>query len=222
MKLIRIPAAAGSLHHAEMVVNAGEDLGSASAAVIMLHGRGATADSIIGLSSYLPASGIAYIAPQATGNVWYPYSFLAPIEQNEPWLSAALNRVSEIVDHTVRAGIPERKIMLLGFSQGASLSLEWTARNARPIGAVFGLSGGLIGPLGALRTYPGRLDGTTAFLGCSDVDFHIPKERVRESADVLTAMNAAVTMRLYPDMDHTVNDDEIAFVRQTVEGIAGT
>lgn len=201
-------------------MTAGEPLGTAQAVVIMMHGRGATAGSILDLAAYLPLPGIAYIAPQATGNVWYPYSFLVPLEQNEPWLTAALARVTEIVDYLTAAGVQERKIMLLGFSQGASLSLEWTARNARPLGAVFGLSGGLIGPPGMKREYPGSREGTEVFLGCSDVDFHIPKERVQESAAVFTSMNASVTMRLYPNMDHTVNDDEITFVREAIRTIA--
>lgn len=207
-----IPAAPGALHHDPAVLSAGEDLAAARAVVIMLHGRGATAGSILELTRYLPKEGISYIAPQATGNVWYPFSFLVPLEQNEPWLTAALNRVTEIVDHVAAAGVPERKIMLLGFSQGASLSLEWTARNARSIGALFGLSGGLIGPPGVQRDYSGRFDGTKVFLGCSDVDFHIPKDRVKESAEIFASMHAEVTMRLYPNMDHTVNDDEISVV----------
>lgn len=222
MRTLIVPAAPGALHHDPAVKSAGEDLATARAVVIMLHGRGATASSILELASYLPKEGISYIAPQAAGNVWYPYSFLVPLEQNEPWLTAALNRVTEIVEHVKAAGVPERKIMLLGFSQGASLSLEWTARNARQVGALFALSGGLIGPPGMQRNYSGTLEGTTVFLGCSDVDFHIPKERVKESAEIFAAMNAKVTMRLYPDMDHTVNDDEIAFVSDVIRTTAGT
>jgi predicted esterase len=219
MNILTIPAA--GLHKDPTVKTAGEPIGTAQAVVIMLHGRGATADSILDLASYLPSQGIAYIAPQATGNVWYPYSFLVPLEQNEPWLSAALTRVTEVVDHLLAAGVPERKIILLGFSQGASISLEWTARNARSLGALFGLSGGLIGPPGTKREYPGSLEGTEVFLGCSDVDFHIPKGRVEESAAVFSSMKASVTMRLYPNMDHTVNDDEIAFVRNVISTVAG-
>jgi predicted esterase len=212
MKPLTIPAASGALHQDPVIRTSGEELSAAKGVMIMVHGRGATAESILDLAKYLPAAGISYLAPQATGHVWYPYSFLVPLEQNEPWLSAALQRLTEVVDYVAAAGVPEKKIMLLGFSQGASLSLEWTARTGRNIGGIFALSGGLIGPPGIKRDYQGKFNGTTVFIGCSDVDFHIPKERVKESAEVFKAMNADVTMRLYPNMDHTVNDDEIAFV----------
>jgi predicted esterase len=221
MKRLSIPTAPGALHNESSIPFRGEDPSSASVAVIMVHGRGATAESILDLAQYFLYEGVTYVAPQATGNLWYPYSFLVPLEQNEPYLSAALQRITEVVDYLVGAGIPERKIALLGFSQGASLSMEWAARTGRSIGAVYGLSGGLIGPPGTPRTYSGSLAGTEIFIGCSDVDFHIPKERVKESADVFNGMHATVTMRLYPDMDHTVNEDEIAFVSSSLRTIAG-
>jgi predicted esterase len=164
----------------------------------------------------LEAPGIAYLAPQAANNTWYPYPFTQPIERNEPWLSSALARVGQMVALVEQAGIPADKTYLLGFSQGACLSLEYAARHARRYGGVFGLSGGLIGPDGTPRDYPGSMDNTPLFLGCSDVDFHIAKERVVESAEVFRRLGADVAVRLYPNMGHTINDDEIAFVRQIV------
>ncbi len=222
MKEINIKAQGIPPHNGSKVLLAGEDLANAKAAVIMVHGRGATAESILDLSQYFMFDGVSYIAPQASGNVWYPYSFLMPLEQNEPGLTSGLQKISDIVEHIVSSGIPEQKIMLLGFSQGASLSLEWTARTAGNIAAVFGLSGGLIGPDGTKRDYKGSFKNTTVFVGCSDVDFHIPKERVIESAEVFKKMNANVTMKLYPDLAHTVNDDEIFFVSNFIKTVIKT
>ncbi len=144
---------------------------------------------------------------------WYPYSFLTPIPQNEPWLTSALGVVGGLVQTLGEQGVPSERVVILGFSQGACLTLEFAARNARRYAAVIGLSGGLIGPPGTPRVYSGSLDGTPVFLGCSDVDPHIPVERVRESAAVLRTMKAIVDERIYRGMGHTVNDDEIAAVR---------
>jgi predicted esterase len=160
------------------------------------------------------------VAPQAAGYSWYPYSFLAPMQQNEPWLSSALARIGEVVAQLEAEGVPEERIVLLGFSQGACLSLEYAARNPRRYGAVIGLSGGLIGPPGTPRNYPGSLAGTPVFLGCSDRDPHIPRERVDETAEVLRTMGGEVTERIYPAMGHTVNQDEVDFVRQFLEHVA--
>ncbi len=208
-------------HHRSPVVITGEEVASSTAAMIMVHGRGATAESILDLAQYFLFDNVSYIAPQADGGLWYPYSFLVPIEQNEPNLTSALQRLTDVVDFVVASGIPDERIMLLGFSQGASLSMEWTARTGRNIAALFGLSGGLIGPPGTPRDYPGSLKGTSVFLGCSDVDFHIPKERVEESAGVFKRMNANVTMKLYPNMPHTVNDDEIYEINSFVKRLVG-
>jgi phospholipase/carboxylesterase len=196
-------------HHSTKILMDGVELDKAKAVMIMIHGRGATAESILDLAQYFIVDDVTYIAPQANGGTWYPYSFLMPIEQNEPEITSGLQRISEIVDHIIASGIPEQKIMILGFSQGACISLEWTARSNKKIAAVFGLSGGLIGPNGTLRNYSGTLENTSVFFGCSDVDFHIPKERVVESADIFKKLNASVTMKLYSNMDHTVNDDEV-------------
>lgn len=200
-------------HAGARVFHAGQPLDKAAAAMIMIHGRGATAESILQLAGDLEHPSFAYLAPQARGNAWYPNSFLAPIHTNEPWLSSALSVVAAMLDYVEEAGIPPERTMLLGFSQGACLTLEFVARHARRYGGVAGLSGGLIGPDGTPRDYAGSLDGTPIFLGCSDVDFHIPKERVFETEQVLAGLGGSVTARLYPQMGHTVNSDEIDFVR---------
>lgn len=195
------------------MLSAGAPLERATAAMIMIHGRGATAESILSLVPEIDQSGFAYLAPQAANYTWYPNSFLMPIPSNEPSLSSGLAVIEDVLAHVLAAGIPAENVMLLGFSQGACLSLEFVARHTRKYGGVAGLSGGLIGPDDTPRDYPGSLDGTPLFLGCSDVDFHIPKERVLESADVFRQLGGKVTARLYPNMDHTINQDEINFVR---------
>lgn len=205
-------------HKGMPVLAAGERLGQARAAMILMHGRGATAEDIMTVAAELIHPGFAYLAPQAAGSAWYPNPFTAPIESNEPHLSSAL-AVVETVLARVEETIPAARVILLGFSQGACLTLEFAARHARRYGGVVGLSGGLIGPDGTPRDYPGEFAGTPVFLGCSDVDPHIRKDRVIEAADVFTRMGAQVTMRLYPGMGHTVNQDEIDAVREIVEAV---
>ncbi len=199
----------------------GEELARARGAIVLIHGRGASAEDILGLVGELDTTGLALVAPQAPGGAWYPQSFLQPLERNEPWLSAALGTVGALVARLDEAGIGPERIVLLGFSQGACLATEWAARNARRYGGVVALSGGLIGPDGTPRDYAGSLNGTPVFLGCSDMDFHIPKERVTESAAVLGALGAAVDMRLYPGMGHTVNEDELAAAQAILDGVRG-
>jgi predicted esterase len=182
--------------------------------MILVHGRGASAESILELSSLLAQPGFAYLAPQAAGYTWYPYRFLEPIARNEPWLSSALAVLETVLARVTQAGIPPECTWLLGFSQGACLALEFAARHTQRYGGIAGLSGGLIGPDSTPRNYPGSLAGTPAFLGCSDVDFHIPKDRVLHTAEVFQRLGGQVTTRLYPNMDHTVNQDEIDFVRE--------
>jgi predicted esterase len=186
--------------------------------MILVHGRGASAEDIMTIAAEVQQPGFAYLAPQAANNAWYPNSFLAPIESNEPYLSAALDMLATLLER-VEATVPAVRVVLLGFSQGACLTTEFAARNARRYGGVVGLSGGLIGPEGTPRDYPGDFEGTPVFLGCSDVDPHIPKERVLETADVLKRMGAIVTARLYPGMGHTVNLEELAQVRSIVSAI---
>ena len=203
-------------HQGQPLARAGRPVEEASGAVVMVHGRGATAESILELRHEFENPELAYVAPQAAGYTWYPYSFMAPMERNEPGLSSALARLGEVLAGLEAAGIPPERTILLGFSQGACLSLEFAARNARRYAAVVGLSGGLIGPPGTSRDYPGSFAGTPIFLGCSDRDPHIPRERVDESAEVLRRMGAEVTERIYPAMGHTVNEDEMEFVRALI------
>lgn len=203
------------------VYAAGAPLESAAAVMILIHGRGATAADILSLAAEFDEDRFAYLAPQAARQTWYPYSFLNPIEQNQPWLSSALQVLSDLIAGLAVRGFPAEKVVLGGFSQGACLATEYAARNARRYGGIVGLSGGLIGPAGTPRDYPGSLDGTPVFLGCSDVDIHIPKERVQETNAVYTRMGAQVTERLYPGMGHLVNQDEIEHVRAMMASIFG-
>ena len=189
--------------------------------MVMIHGRGATAKSILSLADELAQPDFAYLAPQAAGNTWYPNRFLAPIASNEPYLSSALAMINEVLERLSEAGIPPEQAILLGFSQGACLALEFAARHARRYGGVAGLSGGLIGPDGTPRDYPGSLADTPVFLGCSDVDFHVPKERVLHSADVFRGLGGEVTARLYPNMGHTINQEELEAVRHMMITVAG-
>jgi phospholipase/carboxylesterase len=202
-----------SPHRGQPVLLAGQPLTQARAAMLMIHGRGAQAEDILSLADQFANPEFAYVAPQAAGSTWYPNRFLVPLEENEPWLSSALEFVDNVLNQIMVAGIAFERTILLGFSQGACLTLEFAARNARRYGGVVGLSGALIGPDDASRNYPGSLASTTVFLGCSDVDFHVPKERVDETAQVLKKLGGDVIERLYPQMDHSINQDEIEIVR---------
>jgi len=207
------------VHQGQPVVPAGTDLGEATAGTVLVHGRGATARSIADLGREVHADGMAFLAPQAAGNEWYPNSFLAPVEANEPNLSSALEAVGDVLAEFADAGIPTERVVLAGFSQGACLASEYAARHPDRYGGVVALSGGLIGPEGTDFEYAGSLEGTPAFLGCSDVDPHIPVERVHETAAVLEELEADVTERIYEGMAHTVNEDELGFVRELVAGL---
>lgn len=180
--------------------------------MIMVHGRGASADDMLSLAAELGTTDVAFLAPQAAGHTWYPYSFLSPIQDNEPGLSSALGVIAGLVDGLAAQQIPHGRIGLLGFSQGACLSLEFAARHPRRYAAVVGLSGGVIGPPGTPRDHTGSFDGAPVFLGCSDIDAHIPLARVHETAEVFGRMGASVDERIYPRLGHTVNDDEIKAV----------
>ena len=191
----------------------GRAVSNARLALILIHGRGASAEDMMALAEEFDVRDVAYLAPQAAGHTWYPYSFLAPIRQNEPDIGSALRVVSRLIDELVQQGIPPDRVGIGGFSQGACLALEFAARNARPYAEVIGLSGGLIGPPGTPREYSGSLGGAPIFLGCSDVDPHIPLERVHESVDVFRRLGGVVDERVYPHMGHTVNRDELDAVR---------
>ena len=208
-----------NIHQGQPVLHAGQPLETAKAVMVLIHGRGASAQSILTLADELPHPEFAYLAPQAEGSAWYPNRFIAPIESNEPYLTSALAVVGSVMQHITEANIPTERIILLGFSQGACLAQEYAARNPQRYGGIVGLSGGLIGPMGMAFSYPGSLAGTPVFLGCSDVDFHIPVERVHESAQVLEALGGQVEERIYPGMDHTVNMDEIEFVREMMQAV---
>ena len=201
------------LHTGQPVLATGEAPERASSAMILLHGRGASARDILTLAPAIEAPGWAFVAPQAASGTWYPFPFTAPIEQNEPWLTSALDVIAGVLGMLAGAGVAADRTVLLGFSQGACLTLEYAARNARRYGGVVGLSGGVIGPDGLARHDAGSLAGTPVFLGCSDHDPHIPAHRVRHAADVLRGLGGEVEMTLYPDLDHSVNEDELARVR---------
>lgn len=195
---------------------AGAGLEDASAVMILLHGRGATAADILSLSADLEQPGLAFLAPQAEGYTWYPERFTAPLEQNEPYLTSALSLVDEIVKTVERGGIPAEHIFVGGFSQGACLAIEYVICHPRRYGGLLGFSGGYIGPLD-MRRQPeaaGDLKGTPVFLGCSDADPHIPLKRVQETRALLQAMGAQVVEMIYPGMGHTINEDEITRARE--------
>ncbi len=187
--------------------------------MVLVHGRGDSAEGILTLADKLDQGGFAYLAPQAAGSTWYPKSFRAPLEENEPWLSSALAAVGDVVETIERAGIPADRILLLGFSQGACLTLEFVVRNPRRYGGVAGLTGAVIGPDEMERHPSGGLAGGSVFLGCGDPDPHIPRHRVDETEALLVAMEARVTKRIYPGLGHSVNEDEIEFVRRMMAGI---
>jgi phospholipase/carboxylesterase len=207
-------------HGGQPVLAEGPPLGTAPVVGILVHGRGASADSILDLAHSLRAPHVTWLAPQAAAHSWYPNRFLAPIASNEPWLSSGLAALGDLITRAAEAGVVRDRVLLAGFSQGACLALEFIVRNPSRYGAVVGLSGGLIGPPGTVWPRDGNLDRTLIFLGCSDIDDHIPAARVLESADVLRANGADVTDVLYPGMGHTVNRDELEHVQRLVDRLA--
>jgi predicted esterase len=206
-------------HAGQPLLIAGPAPEQADATLVLVHGRGASADSILSLWAERALPTLAALAPQAAGNTWYPNSFLAPIEANQPYLDSAVRRLECIVADLSTRGIRSDRIALLGFSQGACLVSEFTARNPRRYAAVVALTGGLIGPPGTRRDYAGSLDGTPVFLGTSDPDPHVPFERVRETEGVLTQMGAVVELRRYPGMPHTINQDELDATRELLQRV---
>ncbi len=187
--------------------------------VVLIHGRGATAESMLPLADAIAMPDLCYLAPQAEGYTWYPQSFMAPTAANEPHLSRAMARVAAIIADILAAGVVPEKLGVIGFSQGACLTAETALRNPRPYGFIGILSGGAIGPPGTPRDYAGALEGARVFLGCSDHDPHIPLARVQETTGVFKRMGASVTERIYPGSSHGVNDDELAHVRAGLSGM---
>jgi len=204
-------------HAGQPVLTFGPPPAEARLGAILIHGRGASADDILGLAHEFALPDVAYLAPEAAGHTWYPYSFLTNMDRNEPYLSSALLVIEGLVQQFAQQGLPAERVALMGFSQGACLTLEFAARHARRYAAIAGFSGGVIGPPGTPRDYPGSFDGTPAFIGCSDIDPHIPVERVRESAELFRTMGATVDERIYPGMGHTINQAEIDAVRLLLE-----
>jgi len=195
--------------HVKKVVAAGLPVAKATKALIMVHGRGASAEDILSLRHELKLDDYHIVAPQATNYTWYPYSFLAPVQQNEPWLSSAIDVLSSVVKDITDSGIPAHQIFFLGFSQGACLSLEFATRNAQLWGGVIAFTGGLIGDTLDINRYPGSFAGTPVFIGTSDIDPHVPLHRAEETRTVLEQNGARVTLKVYAGMGHTINRDEL-------------
>lgn len=200
---------------------AGAPPARARGVVLLIHGRGASADSMLPLADVVAMPDLCYVAPQAEGHTWYPQSFMAPTAANEPSLSRALTRVADIITDILASGIAVESFGIVGFSQGACLASETMLRNPRPYGFVGILSGGAIGPPGTKRDYAGSLTGARVFLGCADHDPHIPLARVQETTAVLTRMGADVTERIYPGASHGINDDEVAHLRAGLLRLSG-
>ena len=207
-------------HGDQPVERTGVQPAEANASVVLVHGRGARARGMLDFAQEIHRDDVHYVAPQAARGTWYPQSFMAPVEANEPYLTSALDRLATVLDDLNGAGIPPEHVVLLGFSQGACLTSEYAARNARRYGGVVALSGGLIGPDGTEFEYDGSMGGTPAFLGCGDQDPHIPVERVEETALVFANRDADVEKRIYEGMGHGVIPDEIEYVRELVGNVA--
>lgn len=195
--------------HQKHIVTKGQEIAAGNKVLIMLHGRGGSAEDILSLSSHLHVSDYSLLAPQATNHTWYPYSFIAPPAQNEPWLGSALNLLKEMVDDLHKQGVPDENIYFAGFSQGACLVLEFAARNAARYGGIAAFTGGLIGDKIYPENYRGDFGNAPVFIGTSNPDPHIPVERVYATTNILKSMNASVTEKVYANMGHTINQDEI-------------
>ncbi|HSP11805.1 MAG TPA: dienelactone hydrolase family protein [Salegentibacter sp.] len=194
--------------HKKELHTAGKDLDEAQKVLILLHGRGAGAEDILNLQSHLPLKDFALIAPQATNNTWYPNSFLAPVDENEPWLSSALEMLTEVIEELKEKGFNSKDIYFLGFSQGACLCLEFAARNAKRYGGITAFTGGLIGESLEPEKYTGDFEGTPIFIGTGDPDAHVPVGRVKRTAEILNNMNADVSVKIYENRPHTISENE--------------
>lgn len=206
-----------SIHDISRTLRRGKSLADATGALILVHGRGATADDIIGLAGYLPAENLAVLAPQATQHTWYPQRFFLPLAENEPWLSSGLETIGRLVAEARAAGIPDEHIGLAGFSQGGCLALEYAHRHPRRFGFAAGLSSALIGPAKVSRA-PSDLLGTPVLIACAERDPHIPLPFVEESAGILAASNAKLTKQIFRGGDHTVFPEEIDWLAERISG----
>lgn len=202
--------------HPKNIISSGSHLKDAKKVLIMIHGRGGSAEDILSLANFLNVKDFALLAPQANNHSWYPYSFMAPLSQNEPWLSAALSLIKETLNDAIAAGIAEENIYFLGFSQGACLALEFVTRNATQFGGVAAFTGGLIGDRIYQENYKGDFKQTPVFIGSSDPDPHVPVERVNETKRILQSMNADVTEKIFQNMGHTITKDEIDLANEKV------
>ncbi|MBD0376558.1 MAG: dienelactone hydrolase family protein [Flavisolibacter sp.] len=202
--------------HIRNIISGGKKISEAKKALLMIHGRGGNAEDILSLAAHLHVNDFALLAPQATNGTWYPYSFLAPPQQNEPWLSSALSLLKEVVDDTLAAGIAKENIYFLGFSQGACLTLEFVTRHADRYGGVVAFTGGLIGDKIYPENYKGDFAGTPFFIGSSNPDPHVPVERVYATTNILKSMHAVVEEKIYNNMGHTIVQDEIDIANQFV------
>jgi phospholipase/carboxylesterase len=202
--------------HKEQIHEEGASWEEAKKVLIMLHGRGATARDIVSLKEYLNVKDARILAPQATNQTWYPYGFMMPLRQNEPWLSSALELINKTVGRAIDKGFSSEHICILGFSQGACLTLEYATRHAQRFGGVISFTGGLIGDRIYNEHYAGDFKGTPVFIGNSDRDPHVPVERSQQSKELMEAMGAKVTLKVYPNMPHTINEDEINFVNDNI------
>ena len=204
--------------HQHQVITAGKSFDEATKVLIMIHGRGASAEDILSLAPHLNLNEYALMAPQATNHSWYPYSFLAQPQKNEPWLSSALGVIDKVVNDTIQHGKSKEEIFFLGFSQGACLTLEYVTRNANKYGGVVAFTGGLIGDKIYTENYKGNFEGTKIFIGASSADAHVPVERVNATTNTLKNMHAEVTEKIYENMGHTINNDEIEMANKLFFG----
>lgn len=206
------------MKHIKNYKEAGEPLNKAKKALILLHGRGGSAEDILSLTNYLPVKDFYIVAPQATNHTWYPFSFLTPIPQNEPWLSSALDRIKELADHIKDGGVAPENTFILGFSQGACLTLEFSARNAQKWGGIIALTGGLIGDTLEPDRYPGNFSGTPLFMSNGNNDPHVPLVRSEQSKQQLVKMGAKVELLVYANRPHTILQEELKVVNSYLKG----
>lgn len=202
--------------HSKNIQTAGRSLKDAEKVLIMVHGRGADAEDILALASHLNVASYTLLAPQATNHSWYPYSFLMKPEQNQPWLSSALDLIKEVVEDLIQQGIAAKNIYFLGFSQGACLALEFVTRNAKRYGGVAAFTGGLIGDEINRSNYSGDFNGTPIFIGTGNPDPHVPLDRVKETVALLEEMNASVHLEVYENRPHTISKDEIDWTNKLI------